>query len=152
MTPEQNEAFVRLTTVLRKPGPLSTLLREVAGALAEIVPLEAVRFDIADAKGDNLWSRICRPDAESGAFRIGVMLRLKSKEEKVVEEDRVSLPLGFGNHATGRIIVKREGGLSEEEIEALERCADLFTLALRARPLEPKPKPRNPFDEPKVFF
>lgn len=152
MTPEQNEAFVRLTTLLRRPGPLSTLLRDVAGALTEVVPLEAIRFDIADAKGDNLWSRVCRPDADPERPGLGVMLRLKSREEKLVEEDRVSLPLGFGNHATGRIVVKREGGFSEEDIEALERCADLFTLALRARPLEPKPKPRNPFDEPKEFL
>ncbi|MHC4608568.1 MAG: hypothetical protein ACYTAF_16780, partial [Planctomycetota bacterium] len=143
MTPEQNAAFVALARILRRPGPLQHLMREVTETLITIVPVEGVRYDITDNKGA-IWSRVCKPGQDPDRPGLGAVLRLKTREELVREGDQVSLPLGFGERASGRLVAKKSGGFSDEEVEALQHCADLFTLALRARPFEPRPKPRSP--------
>ena len=151
VTPEQNATFVELARVLRRPGPLQRLLREVTDQVAKLVALDGIRYDITDQKG-SVWSRVCRLGEEPDRPGLGTVLRIKTREELVRDGDEVSLPLGFGDRAYGRIVVKRKGGFSDEDVEALQRCADLFTLALRARPFDAKPKPRGPFDEPEKLL
>lgn len=151
MNPEQNAAFVDLARILRRPGPLQHLLREVTEQLRKIVPVESVRYDLTDEKG-GIWSRICRPGEDPDRPGLGTVLRLKTREELVREGDLVHVPLGFGERACGRVVAKKAGGFTDAEVAALERCCDLFTLALRARPFEARPKPRGPFDEPEELL
>lgn len=146
MTPEQSGLYVELARILRRAGPLHVLLREVTEHLMRIVKLDAVRYDLTDEKG-GIWSRVCRPGEEPDRPGLGTILRLKTREELTREGDTVSIPLGFGERASGRIVVKRAGGFPDTDVSVLERCADLFTLALRSRPFDAKPKPRGPFEE-----
>lgn len=146
MTPDQGAAYIDLARLLRRPGPLQNLLREVTEKFCCIVVFDTVRYDIADEKGQ-MWSRLCKPGVDPDRPSLGTILRLKTREELVREGDTVQVPLGFGDRPSGKIVVSRKGGFSDADVEALQRCADLFTLALRARPLEAKPKPRGPFEE-----
>lgn len=146
MTPEQNATFVELTRLLRRPGPLHALLREVTEKLAHLVVFDSIRYDIADER-DAMWSRICRLNADPERPPLGTLLGLKSKETLVREGDELSIPLGFGERPSGKLLLRRKGGFTDADVDVLRHCADLFTLALRHRPLDAKPRPRGPFEE-----
>ena len=146
MTPEQSAEFLSLARLLCRPGPLQKLVREVTEQLVKVVPVDVIRYDLSDAKGA-MWSRVCSPGEEPDRPGLGIILRLKTREVFERDGDEVRIPLGFGDRATGRIVARKKGGFSDKEVEALKHCADLFTLAFRARPFEAKPKPRSPFDD-----
>ncbi|HZN60770.1 MAG TPA: hypothetical protein VFC90_00060, partial [Planctomycetota bacterium] len=60
----------------------------------------------------------------------------------------VSVPLGIGEPPSGRLVVKRRSAaFSDEEVEVLKAAADLISIGFRARPFDPPPKPRSPFDD-----
>lgn len=145
------EQLVRIASALRRRRPAQNLIGEVAGALLALVPADGVRFDLTDDKGA-LWSRIVRPGSEPERPSLGSVSRLRTREVLETTEDggthQVSVPLGIGEPATGRMVLRRRSGaFSEADLAILGVCADLLSLGLRARPFDPPPKPRGPFDE-----
>ena len=147
MTPQQKDLYLELVRLLGRPGPLETVLRPVTDQVARMVPLEGTRYDIGDDRG-GMWSRVCRPGQEPERPGLGTSLRLKSREEFLREGDQLSFPLNVGGRTFGRWVVKRSGGFTDDDVETLRYCADLFALGLRSRPTDAPKRAIHPFDEP----
>lgn len=152
MTPESLKSFVEMARVLRRGGPVANLLPEVTTHLLSIVPADGVRYDLADER-DRLWSRICKRGVPPERPGLGAVSRLKTREDvtQILLEGthELSLPLGLGERVSGRLVLRRRSGpFTDEEVRGLQRCADLLSLALRSRPLEPPPKPMRFGEEP----
>ena len=140
-----------MAAVMRRRAPIYYLLVDVTKSLLAAVPADGARFDLGD-EGGKLWSRIMRPGQEPERPGLGSITPIRSKESfQRTEEDGlygVSLPLGIGEPPSGRLVLKRRSGaFSDEEVEVLRAAADLISIGLRARPFDPPPKPRSPFDD-----
>lgn len=143
--------LLQMAAAMRRRAPIHNLLGDVTKSLFAAVPADGARFDLSD-EGGKLWSRLIRPGGEPERPGLGSITPLRSKEAfQRTEEDGlfgVSMPLGIGEPATGRLVLKRRSGaFSDEEVEVLRAAADLISLGFRARPFDPPPKPRSPFDD-----
>jgi hypothetical protein len=140
-----------MAAAMRRRAPIHYLLVDVTKSLLAAVPADGARYDLSDETG-KLWARIVRPGQEPERPGLGSITPIRSKESfQRTEEDGlfgVSLPLGIGEPPSGRLVLKRRSGaFSDEEVEVLRAAADLISIGLRARPFDPPPKPRSPFDE-----
>lgn len=139
----------RLAHLLRQKKVIQTLMPDVAKAVAEIVPVDWLRVDLTDEQG-RLWSRQVRPGGEAERPGLGEVPRLGSREAdyaRAIEGGfEACVLLGIGE-PSGRLVVRRKSGPFDEDLAKLRPIADVLTLGLRARPFEPPPKPRSPFDE-----
>lgn len=143
--------LLQMAGAMRRRAPIHNLLGDVTKALFAAVPADGARFDLGD-EGGKLWSRLVRPGQEPERPGLGSITPIRSKESfQRTEEDGlfgVSFPLGIGEPASGRMVVKRRiAAFSDDEVEVLRAAADLISLGLRARPFDPPPKPRSPFDD-----
>jgi hypothetical protein len=151
MNASAQSLLLQMASAMRRKAPIHHLLPDVTKALFAAVPADGARFDLAD-EGGKLWSRVVRPGQEPERPGLGAITPLRSKEAFHQTEEEglfgVSIPLGIGEPATGRLVLKRRSAkFSDEEVEVLKAAADLITLGLRARPYDPPPKPRSPFDD-----
>lgn len=140
-----------MAAAMRRKAPIQNLLVDVSKALFAAVPADGARFDLGD-EGGKLWSRVVRPGQEPERPGLGSITPIRSKESfQRTEEDGlhgVSFPLGIGEPPSGRFVMKRRSAaFSDEEVEVLRAVADLISIGLRARPFDPPPKPRSPFDD-----
>jgi len=143
--------LLEMAAAMRRRAPIHYLLIDIAKSLFAAVPADGARFDLGD-EGGKLWSRVVRPGQEPERPGLGSITPIRSKESfQRTEEDGlfgVSLPLGIGEPPSGRFVLKRRSGaFSDEEVEVLRAVADLISIGLRARPFDPPPKPRSPFDD-----
>lgn len=140
------EAIVRL---LRQKRVISTLLPDLTAEIVRLVPADWLRFDLDDQ--GRLWSRVVKPGAEPVRPGLGEVPRIGSREAEHAGEidggHEACLPLGIGEPA-GRLILRRKSpAFGEEEMRKLRAVADALSIGLRARPFEPPPRPRGPFDD-----
>jgi len=140
-----------IAALLRRKTPVANLLRELADAVFARVPCDGMRFDLTEDRG-GLWSRVVKPGQDPERPPLGSVARLRTREAfEVTDSDgvhEVVVPLGIGDPATGRwTLRRRSGAFTEAEIDAIRSIADVLSLGLRARPFEPPPKPRGPFEE-----
>jgi len=143
--------LLEMAAVLRRRTAVQNLLPEVTKSLLSAVPADGVRYDLSDDSG-KLWSRVVRPGQEPERPGLGAVTPIRSKEalSRTAEDGLhgVSMPLGLGEPPSGRLVLKRRSApFTDEEVEVLRSAADLLSLALRARPFDPPPKPRSPFDD-----
>jgi len=138
-----------LARILRQKRVIQTLLPEVAKAIVELVPCDWVRFDLTDEQG-RLWTRFVRPGSEPERPGLGEVPRLGSRESEYVRTIEggfeACVLLGIGE-PSGRLIVRRKTKPYDEDLSTLRSIADVVSLGFRARPFEPPPKPRSPFEE-----
>ncbi|MBI2932645.1 MAG: hypothetical protein HYY16_13435 [Planctomycetes bacterium] len=140
-----------LAAILRRKAPVANLLRELSEALFAEVRCDGMRFDLTDERG-GLWSRIVKAGQDPERPALGAVARLRTREAfEVTQEEgvhQVVVPLGIGEPASGRWTLRRRSvPFSETELDAVRGIADVLSLGLRARTLEPPPKPRGPFEE-----
>lgn len=140
------EAMARL---LRQKRVIQTLLPDLTAEIVRIVPTDWLRYDLEDQ--GKLWSRSIRPGSEPERPGLGVVPRLSSREAEYAKEIEggyeVCLLLGIGD-PSGRLILRRKSSpFTDEEMKKLRSIADVLSIGLRARPFEPPPKPRGPFEE-----
>jgi hypothetical protein len=151
MNASAQSKLLDMAAAMRRRAPIHYLLVDVTKSLLAAVPADGARYDLSDESG-KLWTRIVRPGQEPERPGLGSITPIRSKESfQRTEEDGlfgVSLPLGIGEPPSGRLVLKRRSGaFSDEEVEVLRAAADLISIGLRARPFDPPPKPRSPFDD-----
>ena len=151
MNASAQSKLLDMAAAMRRRAPIHYLLVDVTKSLLAAVPADGARYDLSDETG-KLWTRIVRPGQEPERPGLGSITPIRSKESfQRTEEDGlfgVSLPLGIGEPPSGRLVLKRRtGAFSDEEVEVLRAAADLISIGLRARPFDPPPKPRSPFDD-----
>lgn len=139
----------RLAVVLRQRKAVHTLLPDLTTELLKIVPADWIRYDIEDQ--GKIWCRSIKPGAEPQRPGLGEVPRITSRESEYAKEIEggfeACLLLGIGE-TTGRLILRRKNGpFVEDEMKKLRSVADLLSLGLRARPFEPPPRPRGPFED-----
>ena len=139
----------RLAALLRQKKAVLTLFGDVAAEIARMVPADWIRIDLEDQ--GKLWSRSVKPGSEPQRPGLGEVPRMKSQESEYAKEIEggfeACLLLGIGE-ASGRLLLRRKSGpFTPEEIKVLRPVADVLSIGLRARPFDPPPKPRSPFDE-----
>jgi hypothetical protein len=139
----------RLAGILRQKKVVETLLPQVVAEIVKAVPCEWVRFDIGDER-NRIWSRSIKPGGKPERPGLGEILRVGSRDEsysKAIDGGfEACLMLGIGE-PTGRMILRRKEKGFDDDMPALQAVADVVTLGFRARPMEPPPKPRSPFEE-----
>lgn len=150
MSPEAQANLLQMAAVMRRKTAIHYLLPDLARLLLDVVPADGIRFDLGDESG-KLWSRVVRPNQEPERPGLGAVPPVRSKESlSKTEEDgvhAVSVPLGLGE-PSGRLVLKRKSGpFTDGEVDILKAAADLVSIGMRARPFDPPPKPRSPFDE-----
>jgi hypothetical protein len=138
-----------IAALLRRRKAVQSLLVDLTAEIVRVVPAEWIRYDLEDQ--GKLWSRSVKPGTEPQRPGLGEVPRLGSKEieySKDIEGGfEACILLGIGE-ASGRLILRRRTSpFGEEEMRKLRPIADVLSLGLRARPFEPPPKPRGPFDE-----
>jgi hypothetical protein len=138
-----------LARLLRQKKVIQTLLPDVTAEIVRHVPADWLRIDLEDQ--GKLWSRSLKPGSDPERPGLGAVPRMGSRESeyaKAIEGGyEACLLLGIGE-PTGRLILRRKSSLfSDEEMKRLRSMADLLSLGLRARPFEPPPRPRSPFEE-----
>lgn len=138
-----------LARVLRQKKAIQTLMPDLAKSLAATVPVDWLRIDLTDDQG-RLWSRHVKPGGEPERPGLGEVPRLGSRESEYAKPIEggfeACVLLGIGE-PSGRLIVRRKSTSFESDLPKLRAVADVLTLGLRARPYEPPPKPRSPFDD-----
>ena len=139
----------RLAALLRLKKAVQTLMPDVAAEVVKIVPADWLRLDLEDQ--GKLWSRSIRPGSEPQRPGLGEVPRMRTSDSEYAKEIEggfeACLLLGIGE-ASGRLLLRRKSSpFSGEEMKKLRSVADLLSLGLRARPFDPPPKPRGPFDE-----
>ncbi len=139
----------RIAAVLRQKKAVQTLLSDLTSELVRIVPADWLRYDLEDQ--GKLWSRSIKPGSEPQRPGLGEVPRIGSRESEYAKEIEggfeACLLLGIGD-VTGRLLLRRRGSaFTEEDLKKLRGIADVLSLGLRARPFEPPPRPRGPFDE-----
>jgi len=139
----------RVARVLRQKKAVQTLLADLTAEILKIIPADWLRYDLEDQ--GKLWSRSIKPGADPERPGLGAVPRLGSKETEYVKPIEggfeACVLLGIGE-PSGRLILRRKsGGFSDEDLKTLRSLADVLSLGLRARPFEPPPKPRGPFDD-----
>lgn len=137
--------------ILRRKTAVANFVGELAEAILAQVPCDGMRFDLTDERGA-LWSRIVKRGQEPEPPSLGSVPRLKTRETFEVSEEegvhQVVAPLGLGDPATGRWTLRRRSGpFTDAELESVRAIVDVLSLGLRARPFEPPPRPRGPFEE-----
>jgi len=140
------EAIAR---VLRQKRAVATLVGDLTAEVARIVPADWIRYDIEDQ--GKLWSRSIKPGQEAVRPGLGEVPRLRSGEAEYTRPieggHEACVLLGIGE-PSGRLILRRKSSpFGDDEMKRLRSVADILSLGLRARPLEPPPRPRGPFDE-----
>ncbi len=138
-----------LARILRRKQVIATLLPDLTTEIVGLVPADWLRYDLQDQ--GRLWSRSIQPGAEPERPELGAVQRLGSKEKdytKPIEGGHEAcVLLGIGE-PSGRLILRRRSGpFDEAEMEKLRAISDVLSLGLRARPFEPPPRPRSPFEE-----
>jgi hypothetical protein len=139
----------RIAAVLRQKKAVQTLVPDLTTELVKIVPADWLRYDLEDQ--GKLWSRSIKPGAEAQRPGLGEVPRIGSRDAEYAKEIdggfEACLLLGIGD-TSGRVLLRRKTpAFSEDEMKRLRAVADILSLGLRARPFEPPPKPRSPFDE-----
>ncbi len=139
----------RLAAVLRQKKVVQTLVPDLAAEIAALVPADWMRFDLEDQ--GKLWSRSIKPGSEPQRPGLGEVPRMRSSDAEYAKEIEggfeACVLLGIGD-PSGRLLLRRKSGpFSAEEMKKLRCLADVLSLGLRARPFEPPPKPRGPFEE-----
>ena len=140
------EAIAR---TLRQKRVVAALLPDLTAEIVRIVPADSLRYDLDDQ--GKLWSRSHKPGSEPERPGFGAVLRMGSREAEYAKETEggfeACVILGIGE-ASGRLVLRRKSPpFGEDEMKKLRSIADVLSLGLRARPFEPPPKPRHPFDE-----
>ena len=138
-----------LANMLRQRRAVSSLLKDVTTEIVRNVPADWLRFDLEDQ--GRLWSRSIKPGSDPVRPGLGEVPRMSSKDSDYVKEIEggfeACVLLGIGE-PTGRLILRRKSGaFSDDDLKKLRPVADVLSLGLRARPFDPPPKPRNPFEE-----
>lgn len=138
-----------IARVLRRRQVIQTLLPDLTAEIVKLVPADWLRYDLEDQ--GKLWTRSIRPGSEPERPGLGAVSRLGSRESdyaKAIDGGfEACVLLGIGE-ATGRLLARRASkAFGEDEMTKLRSIADVLSLGLRARPIEPPPKPRNPFEE-----
>jgi hypothetical protein len=139
----------QIAALLRRKKAVQSLLIDLTAEIVRIVPAEWLRYDLEDQ--GKLWSRSIKPGSEPQRPGLGEVPRLGSKEVEYSKEIEggfeACILLGIGE-PSGRLILRRKSvPFGEEDLRKLRPIADVLSLGLRARPFEPPPKPRGPFDE-----
>jgi hypothetical protein len=139
----------RMAAVLRQKKAVQTLVPDLTTELVKIVPADWLRYDLEDQ--GKLWSRSIKPGAEAQRPGLGEVPRIGSRDAEYAKEIEggfeACLLLGIGE-TSGRLLVRRKTpAFTEDEMKRLRAVADILSLGLRARPFEPPPKLRGPFDE-----
>lgn len=139
----------RIAVVLRQKKAVQTLVPDLTTELLKIVPADWIRYDLEDQ--GKLWSRSIKPGAEPQRPGLGEVPRIGSRDTEYAKEIEggfeACLLLGIGE-TSGRLILRRKAsGFTEDDMKKLRAVADILSLGLRARPFEPPPKPRSPFDD-----
>jgi hypothetical protein len=135
----------RIAAVLRQKKAVQTLLPDLTAELLKLVPADWMRYDLEDQ--GKIWCRSIKPGAEPQRPGLGEVPRIGSREAEYVKgiEGGFEACLLLG---IGRLILRRKSGaFTEDELKKLRSVADVLSLGLRARPLEPPPRPRGPFDD-----
>jgi hypothetical protein len=138
-----------IARVLRQKRAVGTLMGDLAAEIVRIVPADWLRVDLEDQ--GKLWSRSIKPGQEAVRPGLGEVPRLRSGETDYARPieggHEACLLLGIGE-ACGRLILRRKASpFGDEEVKKLRSVADVLSLGLRARPFEPPPRPRGPFEE-----
>lgn len=138
-----------IARVLRQKRAVQTLLADLTAEVLKIVSADWLRFDLEDQ--GKLWSRSIKPGGDPERPGLGAVPRLSSKEAEYARPieggHEACLLLGIGE-PSGRLILRRKSDpFTDEEMRKLRAVADVLSLGLRARPFEPPPKPRGPFEE-----
>ena len=138
-----------LAAVLRLKKAVQTLVPDLTAEIVKLVPADWIRYDLEDQ--GKLWSRSHKPGAEPQRPGLGEVPRIGSRDSEYAKEIEggfeACLLLGIGE-TTGRLLLRRRSpAFSDEEMKKLRAVADVLSIGLRARPFEPPPKPRGPFDD-----
>ena len=139
----------RIATVLRQKKAVQTLLADLTAEVVRIVPADWLRYDLEDQ--GKLWSRSIRPGSDPARPGLGEVPRIGSRESEYAKAIdggfEACLLLGIGEPA-GRLLLRRKASaFGDDELKKLRSVADLLSLGLRARPFEPPPRPRGPFED-----
>ena len=139
----------RIAAVLRQKKAVQTLVPDLTAEIVKIVAADWIRYDLEDQ--GRLWSRSVKPGAEPQRPGLGEVPRIGSRESEYARDIEggfeACLLLGIGE-TTGRLLLRRRSSaFTEDEMKKLRTVADVLSIGLRARPFEPPPKPRGPFDE-----
>jgi len=139
----------RIAAVLRQKKAVQTLVPDLTNELVKVVPADWIRYDLEDQ--GKLWSRSIKPGTEPQRPGLGEVPRIKSSEAEYSKEIEggfeACLLLGIGETSGRLLLRRRSSAFGEDEMKKLRAIADVLSLGLRARPFEPPPKPRGPFDE-----
>ena len=139
----------RIAAVLRMKKAVQTLVPDLTTEIVKIVPADWIRYDLEDQ--GRLWSRSVKPGAEPQRPGLGEVPRIRSTEAEYAKEIEggfeACLLLGIGETSGRLLLRRRSSAFTEDEMKKLRAVADVLSIGLRARPFEPPPKPRGPFDE-----
>jgi hypothetical protein len=135
--------------VLRQKKAVQTMVPDLTTEIVALVAADWLRIDLEDQ--GKLWSRSIKPGAEAQRPGLGEVPRMRSSEAEYSKEIEggfeACLLLGLGE-ASGRLLLRRKSGpFTDDEMKRLRAVADVLSIGLRARPFEPPPKPRSPFDD-----
>jgi hypothetical protein len=138
-----------IARVLRQKRAVSSLLGDLAAEVFRVIPADWLRVDLEDQ--GKLWSRSIKPGQEAVRPGLGEVPRLRSGETEYARPieggHEACLLLGIGEPG-GRLILRRKASpFADDEMKKLRSIADVLSLGLRARPFEPPPRPRAPFEE-----
>jgi hypothetical protein len=139
----------RIAAVLRQKKTIQTLLPDLTSEVVRVVPADWLRYDLEDQ--GKLWSRSIKPGSDPVRPGLGEVPRIGSRETEYAKEIEggfeACLLLGIGEPA-GRLLLRRKSSaFTDDELKKLRAVTDVLTLGLRARPFEPPPRPRGPFEE-----
>ena len=139
----------RIAAVLRQKKAVQTLVPDVTAEIVKIVAADWIRYDLEDQ--GRLWSRSVKPGAEPQRPGLGEVPRIGSRDSEYAKDIEggfeACLLLGIGETSGRLLLRRRSSAFTEEEMKKLRSVADVLSIGLRARPFEPPPKPRGPFDE-----
>jgi hypothetical protein len=139
----------RIATVLRQKKAVQTLIPDLTTELVRVVPADWLRYDLEDQ--GKLWSRSVKPGSEPQRPGLGEVPRIGSRESEYSKEIEggfeACLLLGIGETSGRLLLRRRSSAFGEDEMKKLRSIADVLSIGLRARPFEPPPKPRGPFDD-----
>ncbi len=139
----------RLASVLRQKKAVQTLVPDLTSEILALVPADWLRYDLEDQ--GKLWSRSVKPGSEPQRPGLGEVPRMRSTESEYSKEIEGGFEacflLGIGEPSGLLLLRRKSGPFSDDEMKKLRAIADVLSIGLRARPVEPPPKPRSPFDE-----
>jgi hypothetical protein len=139
----------RIVAVLRQKKVVATLLPDLTTEVVRVVPADWLRYDLEEQ--GKLWSRSIKPGSDPVRPGLGEVPRIGSRESEYAKEIEggfeACLLLGIGE-TSGRLLLRRKSpAFSDDEVRRLRTVADVLSIGLRARPFEPPPKPRGPFED-----